>query len=644
MNLRNRRHFSTWLVISAVLSLATVSGLFRPAQDSLVDLLFTRKLPPSNVVIIEIDENSINEIGQWPWPRQVFAQLIRQLNEAAVIGIDVNFKEPSRYGQDDDDALAEAIRLSQPPVVLTAEMQSSGKLAMPISPVADDAIVGFPNLVLGPDGVARVIRYVKNEYQSFALQISQQYQQQTSDMRIAVIPADITRIDYQGPDRTFTLIPARDVQEKKIPASFFKNKIVLIGATARDLQDFHHTPMGIISGVEIQASIITTLLNQRFYTSDTLTMVGLIAGLSGLTILFGMFLQRLRFYLPALALIFASYNIAAFLSFDRYRVLDLLYPNLAIILSAIASITVQYFFTHREKKLIQDTFSRYLAPQVIHELLHDPSAIKLGGKRETLSILFSDIRNFTTMSETMSPEQLTGFLNEYLSHMTGIVLERNGVIDKYIGDAIMAFWGAPLPNKRHALDSVVSALHMVDALATFNASSKDKGNPVIDVGIGINSGEVTVGNMGSEKRFDYTVLGDNVNLASRVEGLTKTYGVNIIVTQATIDLISPQDRASHQLMLRELDHVQVKGKKVSVTLWEVVPRFKQANVAAISEWFDKGRQAYYKGSFTHAIEMFDNVLRQLPGDGPSHVLRERCEELLTHPHPDWQGVYELTHK
>lgn len=644
MELRTRRHLGTWVVISIVLSLATVSGLFRLAQDSLIDLLFTRKTPPSNIVIVEINEESISTIGQWPWPRAIFAQLIHQLNEAAVIGIDVNFKEPSRYGSEDDAALAEAIALSQSPIILTAEMQSNGNLAMPIDVISNTSTVGFPNLVLGSDGIARVIRFVKNEYQSFGLQVARLYRQQTTGESIPLVPSDLTRIDFQGPDRTFALVSARDVQQKIVPSSFFKNKIVLIGATARDLQDFHHTPMGIISGVEVQASIVTTLLNQRFFSNNILITLGLIVALSGLTILLGMFTQRLRFYLPALGALFLAYNILAFVSFDRYRILDLLYPNLAIIISAIASIMVQYFFTHREKKFIQETFSRYLAPQVIHQLLHDPSALKLGGKKETLSILFSDIRNFTTMSETMSPEQLTSFLNEYLSHMTHLVLERNGVIDKYIGDAIMAFWGAPLPNERHALDGVVSALHMVEALATFNLSSKEKGNPHIDIGIGINSGEVTVGNMGSEKRFDYTVLGDNVNLASRLEGLTKTYGVNIIVSQATIDLITLSDRDSHQIMIRELDTVQVKGKKLPVTLWEVIPRSRQYEIAAIKEWFDAARHAYYKGNFKRAIELFDHVLQQLPNDAPSHVLRERCEEFILHPHIDWKGIYELTHK
>jgi adenylate cyclase len=644
MQLRRHHHLTTWLVVSSILSLAALSGLLRRGQDSLVDLLFTPKDPPGNIVIVEINESSINTTGQWPWPRVVFGELVQKLQEAAVIGIDVNFKELSHLGSSDDAAFADAIASSKPPVVLTAEMQSDGRLASPIAPLAQHAQEGFPNLVLGQDGIARVIRYVKNGNRSFALRISQLYQERTNSPAITTIPNGLTRIDFRGPDRTFALVSALEVRQGRIPSSFFKDKIVLIGATARDLQDFHHTPMGIISGVEVQASIITTLLNQHFFTSSTVTTIWLIILLSAFVIALGMRIKRLRVYLPTLLTIFVVYNVIAFISFDRYVILDLLYPNLAIFGSAIASITVQYFFAHREKKFIQETFGRYLAPQVISELLQDPSKLKLGGQRVNLTILFSDIRGFTSFSETMSPEQLIHFLNDYLSHMSTIILDQHGVIDKYIGDAIMSFWGAPLANPHHALDGVLSALAMVEALQTFNEGGKEKNYPPIDIGIGLNSGDVTIGNMGSEKRFDYTVLGDNVNLASRLESLTKTYGINILVSQATVDAISKSALEEHDITMREIDRVKVKGKQQAVTLYQVVAGHKKDSVASIEQAFSRGREAYYRGAWQEAINAFDQVLMAYPDDGPSHTLRDRCEHFLKHPHESWQGVYEMTSK
>ena len=205
-----------------------------------------------------------------------------------------------------------------------------------------------------------------------------------------------------------------------------------------------------------------------------------------------------------------------------------------------------------------------MAPEVINELMTDPSRLKLGGQRKELSILFSDIRDFTSISEKMDPEELTHFLGEYFSRMTAVVLEHRGVVDKYIGDAVMAFWGAPVPEKNHAKQAVATALVMAAELKKLNEENKQKGWPEIKIGIGINSGEVVVGNMGSEKRFDYTVIGDNVNLASRLEGLNKTYQTSILISESTADEVK------NLFTLRELGVTQVKGRQAAVKIFEVL--------------------------------------------------------------------------
>ncbi|HYU64834.1 MAG TPA: adenylate/guanylate cyclase domain-containing protein, partial [Candidatus Paceibacterota bacterium] len=367
----------------------------------------------------------------------------------------------------------------------------------------------------------------------------------------------------------------------------------------------------------------------------------ILTGLFSASVAFlAMYIKRPIFLVLILLGMASVYTIVVFIAFDHQYALDLFYPNLGLIFTGAAVLTTQYSVTAREKKHIHETFSRYLAPQVIKELINNPDALRLGGKKENLTILFSDIRNFTALAESMGPEQLTSFLNQYLSFMTRIVLEHEGVIDKYIGDAIMAFWGTPLPNSNHERDGLVSALEMIEALEAFNKQNARLGNPVINVGIGLNSGEVTVGNMGSEKRFDYTVIGDSVNLASRLEGLTKVYGVNIIIGESTYKTIENDPT----FLCRELDHVQVKGKKHKGRIYEAIPPRRHNVIRKILNAFNRGREAYYEGRWETAQKEFASVLSSLPTDGPSLLLQQRCTEFQKKPPNNWDGIFELTHK
>jgi adenylate cyclase len=624
--------------VSLVLSLAVLGHWFPALEDSFIDRLFIEKSPEPRIVILKIDEDSLKSYGQWPWPRSLFGSIIGRLQEAKVVGIDVNFKESSRVNAQDDSKFVEALKSSEVPVVITADLQPDGTISLPLAELKAVTTQGFPNLIIASDDVSRYIQFERNQFPSFALQISNAYLRSAQSNFIT--PSKPTRIDYQGPNGTFNSVAVLDVLRGNLPSTFFKDKIVLIGATARDLQDYHHTPFGIMSGVEIQANIIETYLNQEFYEkNDRITLLSIII-LSLITVLISTHVRRLVFLVIGFAILIISYNTIAFLSFDHYYILDILYPNLAIILSAGLGVSAQYFTASREKKFIQDTFSRYLAPQVIQELISDPSQLKLGGKKAELTILFSDIRGFTTMSEALSPEKLTSFLNDYLTVMTEIILDRRGLVDKYIGDAIMAFWGAPLKNERHAEDAITTAMEMIDALHQFNAKHEPLGDPPINIGIGLNTGEVTVGNMGSEKRFDYTVMGDNVNLASRLEGLSKTYGVNIIIGESTRQAVVD----NKNFLIREIDRVQVKGKKNAVTIFEVVAEYYRDRVQKILERFERGRQAYYEGNWDTALELFNSILNDVPNDGPTKLLKERCEEFKKESPENWQGIYEHTHK
>lgn len=562
------------VVVSLVLAASLWGGFFGVWRDRLTDLLFTAKPASSDIVIVAIDEASIQSIGQWPWPRAVFGRVIGNLDSASVIGIDVNFKEPSGRGAVDDDYFARALRDSFGKVVLTSEIKANDDPILPLEQFRANSLHGFANVIVAPDGMVRRFRPEQNGYLSFSLQIARSHRE-SKKLMIEKFPS-IVRINYRGFDKTFPAVSFRDVLESKIPASFFKDKIVLLGATATDLHDYHQTPFGLMSGVEVQASVIQTILDGAILGSSNWADMALVILLVFATVILAFRIKSFAKLILAVIAILVLYNLAAFVSFDRFFILDLFYPNLAIIIGAGVSVAFQYITTHKEKKFIKDSFSRYLAPEVVEGLIKDPSKLKLGGERRTVTILFSDIRGFTTISEKMSPEQLTSFMNRYLSVMTEIVFNHGGVVDKYIGDAVMAFWGAPLADDKHALHGVLAALDMMAELKEVNRQNKELGEPEIDIGIGLNSGAVTVGNMGSERRFNYTVLGDNVNLASRLEGLNKTYGSNIIVSQATLSMLDQEDIKKYSIESREIGDVQVKGKEIATKIYEI--KISAANV------------------------------------------------------------------
>jgi len=274
-----------------------------------------------------------------------------------------------------------------------------------------------------------------------------------------------------------------------------------------------------------------------------------------------------------------------------------------------------------EKKKIKQAFQQYMMPSIVEEMMKHPEKLKLGGEKKTLSIFFSDIRGFTSISEKLGAHRLVTFLNEYLSEMSEIILQNRGVIDKYIGDAIMGFWGAPIDEPEHAYLACKTSCEMVLLLGKLQKKWKERGMPKVDIGIGLNTGDVVVGNMGSNKRFDYTVLGDHVNLASRLEGLNKAYGTNIIVSESMYKLVKGK------FLFRELDHVIVKGKKKPVRIYELICDHKQKDLA-IS--FEKALKDYGEKKFEKAKKQF-RALNKKYGDKASMIYIERCDSFIKNP-------------
>jgi adenylate cyclase len=304
---------------------------------------------------------------------------------------------------------------------------------------------------------------------------------------------------------------------------------------------------------------------------------------------------------------------------------------------------LKYFTEEREKKKIKNAFQHYLNPAVINDLMENPGALKLGGEKKELTVFFSDVRGFTTISETLSPEALSALLNEYFTPMTNIILESGGLLDKYIGDAIMAVWGAPLPCDDHADRALEGSLRMLDALDVLREGWRARGLPLIDIGCGVNTGHMVVGNMGSDQRFDYTVLGDSVNLGARLEGVTKQYGVRLICSEFAVKKL----KRPQQFVLRELDSIQVKGKTEPVLIYECmrVLNGQRQICQDIAGLFAQALGHYRKQDWTSAEAIFAKILQLRPDDGPTREFLERCTYLQEHtPGETWDGTWVMKTK
>jgi adenylate cyclase len=339
-------------------------------------------------------------------------------------------------------------------------------------------------------------------------------------------------------------------------------------------------------------------------------------------------------------LITGGYAVIAQLQFNYTGLMLQVAPYLAMFTGTFVGGIVYHAVQEGAERLrITRTFGQYVSPQVVAELVADPAKASLGGEKRVMTVMFSDIRGFTTMSEKLDPVDLVNFLNEYLTAMTDIIFARGGVVDKYMGDAIMAFWGAPIEQPDHAKRACLTAIDMLTKLREMQLEWKKRQLPNIDIGVGLNTGAMTVGNMGSKVRFDYTVMGDSVNLASRLEGINKEYGTNIVISEMTKKAI-PED-----VVTRELDLVAVKGKKEPVRIFELCAVVPTPALTERIEMFMNGLRMYRDRRFGEAKAAFEGVLAKYPDDGPSKTYIHRCDKLAEDPPPEvWDGVYVMKTK
>lgn len=474
-------------------------------------------------------------------------------------------------------------------------------------------------------------------------------------------------LNYAGKRGSYQTVSMIDVMEGRVGREVLKDKIVLIGATTVGLADIVATPFEpVLPGVELHANVIDNVLSQRYlYRNSTTNFIDL-AIILAFGLLIAIYLPRLNaarslLYTTLLLAAFAAFNVWTFIS--QEWILSFVYPGLALVLTSIILISYKYLTEELEKKRTRQTFQYYLDQHVIEQVMNQPEMLKLGGEKRELTVLFSDIRGFTSFSEKMAPAEVVNFLNQYFNKMQGLIFQHKGTLDKLIGDAVMCFWGAPLVAKDHAVRGVITALEMIHAVDDLRGVLVLPGGAKFEIGIGLNTGPMVVGNMGSQNRFSYTVMGDNVNLGSRLESLNKYYGTNILISNTTYAAVR------HIVFCRELDTIQVRGKSQAVTIYEPIGtrklEFQRRNTDRRGEMtpmkkvirflvkarhgerrqgerrlgsdrlilkpeqeematmYEHALSLYRKGDFDGADMAFDHVLSLSPTDGPSRLMKGR---------------------
>ena len=595
-------------------------------EDRLLDYRFKIRgtvKPPEDIIIAAIDEKSIDMLGRWPWDRDIMADVLKKLKGLGVriIVFDIIFSEAEKNDTLFSKAMTDAGNVILP-VFFEFDSESdipdeefisdssfvnvknsdkfnqynpigAKKITTPVSELGKSAIaLGYVNTFPDDDGILRweplVIEYNGYLYPSITLQSAVKYLKIPNKMVIleategirlgeTYIPTDRfgrTLINYYGTDQTFSYFSISDILDGNIKSEDFHDKIVLIGATAVGIYDLRVTPFtAAMPGVEKHANVIASIIEKKFIKSapkliniTILLLSGLLLSLlivrfkafggSAITISFLFFISLLGYYL------FAQKGIW----------INITYPILNIFFVFISVTIYNYVAEERYAKRIRAMFSSYVTEKIVNELIKNPDMAKLGGERREITVLFSDVMGFTSFSEKHAPEEVVAILNEYLGEMTDIVLKWEGTLDKFIGDAILTFWNAPMRQENHAELAIKCALNMVGRLKELQKKWQAEGKPILDCGIGINTGEVIVGNIGAErKKMDYTVIGDHVNLGSRVESLTRKYNTHILITEFTLSKIKDllADETIWKTEVTGLEKVIVKGKERPVGIYRV---------------------------------------------------------------------------
>lgn len=655
-----RRWFRPQVFLGLLVGLASwlfqVGPAGRAFEQKGLDLLFMLRgggPVPEELVIVAIDEPSFQDLGlQWPWPRSLHARLIDRLRAAGarVIAFDVIFAEPS--APKEDTALASALRRAGN-VVLASDLRvvetSTIRQTLTVAPLPDferaAAAVGIVNLARDSDAVIRAAHLSIAGAPSFARAVAQ-----AAGWR-GPPPAQSLLINYLGPSpaiRTLSYVDA--VTPGEMSDDTFRGKIVLVGRAVgpagRPVDDAHFTPYSwkgqLTPGVEIHASIVDTLLRGRPVEPAGALLKLLWAVGWSLAAAAAVVALSPRAGLGATVALVGAESGLALGAFGAARIwLPWVVPALGTIGVYGGTLALRWRESEREKAFIRRAFTRYVHPAVVREILANPDKLRLGGESVESTILFSDLEGFARVGERFSPVELVTFLNEYFSAMTEIALAHRGMLSQTLGDGILALWGVPVANPAHPLDACRTALLMQRRLVSLNEGWVAGGRPALRMRIGLQTGQIVVGNIGSAERFNYSAVGDNVNLASRLEGLNKLYRTSIIVGEATAA------RIGDAVALRELDLIRVVGRAEPVRIYECAAERGQLaeDRQELLEIFAKGLEAYRIQDWVRALEYFERALALAPADGPGQLYVERVRRFLAEPPPrDWDGVYTAATK
>jgi adenylate cyclase len=693
----------------------------------LFQVLQPREATERPVVIIDIDEQSLKSVGQWPWPRTRIADLISRLTQmgALVIAFDVVFAEPDRMSpsvaanefRDLDDATRTKLRaLPSNDAVLADALKNSrvvlGESGLPFAVAQPEGarppiglatmggdprpfLLNFPGLLRNVqqleqsasgrglftiraerDGIVRRVPIVMQAQGTVMPSLSLEMlrvasgsntvlvRSDNAGVQSAAVPGFVIPTDRNGqlwihfaPHDKARYVSAGDVLEGKVPADRVARRLVLIGTSAVGLLDSKTTPIDpVMPGVEVHAQVLESVLTQSVLTSPNYAIgVELIAALVlGIAIIW-----LAPILSPALLLAFGAAIVVLTLGASWYfyqqagLLFDATYPLLSSALVYLTLVFSNYISEQAQRRRIRSAFGQYLSPALVEQLAQSPEKLVLGGEEREMSILFSDVRGFTTISELYKddPQGLTSLMNSFLTPLTNAIIDHKGTIDKYMGDAVMAFWNAPLHDELHEYNACEAALEMLHRVDTLNRQREQQANETgqrfipIRVGVGINTGRCVVGNMGSDLRFNYSVLGDPVNLASRLEGQSKNYGVPIILGSKTASGLRDK------FAVLELDCITVKGKTEPESVFTVLGR---ADVAG-SERFGRLNHTvaemlarFRRQDFAGAADSIARCREIDDGFGLDHLLdlyAERIRVFLQNPPPsDWNGVVVLESK
>jgi len=735
------------LVLSAFILLVLLvdtSGLYKyPFIKQLENWTYDARLnftrPDSiddRVVIVDIDENSLAEVGRWPWGRDKLATIVENLfdfYDVDVVGFDIVFAEKDessglekfehlaktslrndalylqaldeiRPSLRHDEIFADSLigknivlgyyfksRLQEgdtgvtgllPPALTKMDVQWSERLPineavgyggnLEILQASAKSGGYFDNPFVDADGVFRRVPLVQSYegylFASLALATTQAYLDSAEielevetegtrggkeyyaletiklkDHRIPVDANGAVFVPYRGRQGSFPYVPAHEVLSRQADPMALRNKIVMVGTSAPGLLDLRSTPVqNIYPGVEVHANIISGILDNRINHKPAWTIGYEFVLLIVIAVAMALLLPLLSPLLAAVGTVGLTGVVLAgtFVAWNSNLILPLASPLLLILLMFMLHMSYGFFIESRGKRQLAHLFGHYIPPELVDEMSESPDEYSLEGENREMTVLFSDVRGFTSISEGMDPKQLTQLMNALLTPMTRVIHKNRGTIDKYMGDAIMSFWGAPLADSEHARHALYAALEMMKELEIMQQDFRQRGWPKVDIGIGLNTGDMNVGNMGSEFRMAYTVLGDAVNLGSRLEGLTKNYGVNIIVSEST-------KKSIPEFVFRELDLVRVKGKNEPVAIFEPIGHKNDLDKSITSELtaYKRALKNFRAQDWDKAEVDFFNLSRTNPDRMLYQVYMDRIAVYRKEPPGDnWDGVFTHTTK